>query len=247
MDPITIFTDGACSGNPGPGGWGAIVLTPDLRVRELGGGEARSTNNRMELRGPIEALKAAATFPDARVEMFTDSTYVIGGITAWVHGWKKNGWKKKDGQPVVNRELWEELDAVDGARRTTGPVEWRFVRGHTGNPGNERCDVISVTFSRNARIELYDGPLSGYAHDLSVKPAALPAKEKSSSSKSGSKSGTAKSKGAPIYLSLVGGALERHSSWMACNDRVRGVPNARYRKAASPEEEAAILREWGVG
>ena len=243
MEPIIIFTDGACSGNPGPGGWAAIVATPDGRVRELGGAEAHTTNNRMELHGPIEALKAIAELPDAPVELFTDSTYVIGGITSWVHGWKKNGWKKKDGQPVLNREFWEALDRLDSARRKTGPVEWRYVRGHDGNPGNERCDVLSVAFSKGQKPGLYAGPLADYGHDLSIKPPALPARAKSAAK--GKSSGGAKS--APVYLSLVGGALERHSSWMACNERVKGVANAKYRKASSPGEEAAILRDWGVG
>ena len=240
MDRITIFTDGACSGNPGPGGWAAIVLTPDGRVRELGGGDRQTTNNRMELQAPTEALALVAAV-EAPVEIFTDSTYVISGITSWVHGWKKNGWAKKDGQPVLNREYWEKLHALDSARKKIGPSEWRYVRGHDGNPGNERCDVLSVAFSKGLKPDLYDGPLEKYGHDLSIKPAVLTEKKKSAAA------GKKGAKTAPVYLSLVGGSLERHSTWTACNERVKGVANARYRKASSPAEEATILREWGVG
>ncbi|MGE3705905.1 MAG: ribonuclease H, partial [Vicinamibacterales bacterium] len=131
---IIVFTDGASKGNPGPGGWGAIVVTPDGHVTELGGGATRTTNNQMELTGAIRAfgrLRGVA----GRVDVYTDSTYVIQGIREWIHGWKRRGWKTATGTEVLNRELWEELSDLTTAR---GPrnITWHYVRGHVGTPGN---------------------------------------------------------------------------------------------------------------
>jgi ribonuclease HI len=121
---ILIFTDGACSGNPGPGGWGAIVASPEGSVVELGGGEARTTNNRMELLAAIVALEACAARPEP-VVVCTDSTYMISGVTQWLAGWKRRGWLSSTGDPVLNRDLWERLDALAQARR--GRLSWRWV------------------------------------------------------------------------------------------------------------------------
>jgi ribonuclease HI len=240
MERILVFTDGACSGNPGPGGWGAIVRTPDGRVRELGGGHPKTTNNRMEMTAALEALKLVAASP-SEIDVFTDSTYVIHGITKWVHGWKKKGWVTASKAPVLNRDLWEALHEAAEGRRRKGPIEWRYVRGHTGNPGNERCDEIAVGFSKGERVELYDGPAGGYGHDLSKLPDEPPAAETADG-----KTTVPSQKGAAVYLSLVGGRLERHGTWAECNARVKGVPNARYKKASSPSEEKKIRAEWGV-
>ncbi len=137
-DPIVeIYTDGACSGNPGPGGWGA-VLRYGSHERELHGGEApETTNNRMELTAAIEALDAL-TRPST-VVLHTDSTYVRGGITSWLAGWKRNGWRTADKKPVKNADLWQRLDTA-AARHD---VEWRWVKGHAGDPGNERADQLA--------------------------------------------------------------------------------------------------------
>jgi len=113
--PIILFTDGAAKGNPGPGGWGAIVLTPEHHVTELGGGSPHTTNNKMELGGAIAALQHVADRPEP-VAIYTDSTYLIQGITQWVWGWRKRGWKTASGTDVLNRDLWEELSALTGAR-----------------------------------------------------------------------------------------------------------------------------------
>ena len=235
-----MFTDGACSGNPGPGGWAAIVVTPDGHVRELGGGEARTTNNRMEMTAPLEALRAVASRKEP-VTVYSDSTYVISGITSWVHGWKRRGWTRADGGEVLNRDIWEALDRTVASRRGIGPVEWRYVKGHAGNPGNERCDEISVAYSQGGRWDLYDGPLSGYDVDVTQVSweGADVAKAKSTASKP-------KSSGKPVYLSLLDGVLQRHATWKECETRVKGRPNARYRKATSPTEEKQILASWGL-
>jgi len=133
---VEIFTDGACSGNPGPGGWGAL-LRYNGKVKELSGGEAQTTNNRMELKAAIEALSALKQ--PCRVELYTDSNYVKDGISGWIAGWKRNGWKTAAKQPVKNAELWQALDAA----RQRHDVHWHWVRGHAGHPENERADELA--------------------------------------------------------------------------------------------------------
>jgi ribonuclease HI len=130
---VEIFTDGACSGNPGPGGWGAVLRYGDTE-KELSGGEAETTNNRMELMAAIAALEALTRPMD--VLLTTDSTYVKDGITKWIHGWKRNGWKTAAKKPVKNAELWQRLEAATHKHR----VEWAWVKGHAGHPENERAD-----------------------------------------------------------------------------------------------------------
>jgi ribonuclease HI len=133
---VEIFTDGACSGNPGPGGWGAI-LRWNGQERELSGGEANSTNNRMELTAAIKALEALKE--NCTVSLYSDSSYVRDGIKTWIHGWKKNGWRTADKKPVKNAELWQALDAA----RARHNVEFHWIRGHAGHPENERCDELA--------------------------------------------------------------------------------------------------------
>jgi ribonuclease HI len=135
-DTVYVFTDGACRGNPGPGGWGAVLRFGETE-RELFGAEPQTTNNRMEMTAAIRALEALKR--PCRVELLTDSQYVKQGITTWLSGWKRRGWRSSNGGPVKNRDLWEELDAL--ARRHQ--VEWFWVRGHTGHPENERADRLA--------------------------------------------------------------------------------------------------------
>jgi ribonuclease HI len=136
MDKVEIFTDGACKGNPGPGGWGAWLRNGD-HEKEICGGEANTTNNRMELMAVIEAL-SALTRP-CNVVLHTDSQYVQKGISEWIHGWKKRGWKTAAKEPVKNADLWQALDAAQARHQ----VEWRWVRGHNGHAGNERADQLA--------------------------------------------------------------------------------------------------------
>ena len=133
---VEIWTDGACSGNPGPGGWGALLRFKD-REKELSGGEAETTNNRMELTAAIKALEALTK--SCRVDLSTDSQYVKGGITGWIHGWKKNGWKTASKKPVKNAELWMALDEAC----TRHEVTWHWVKGHAGHAENERADELA--------------------------------------------------------------------------------------------------------
>ena len=131
-----MFTDGACKGNPGPGGWG-VVIRASTREREFSGGESMTTNNRMELMAAIKGLEAL-TRP-CRVRLYTDSIYVRDGITRWVHGWLKNGWRTADRKPVKNAELWQELLEAQQPHR----IEWHWVKGHSGHPGNDRADRLA--------------------------------------------------------------------------------------------------------
>jgi len=133
---VEAFTDGACSGNPGPGGWG-VLLRHGGRERELFGGEANTTNQRMELKAAIEALKALKK--PCKITIHSDSKYVIQGITEWIHGWKKKGWKNFSKKPVANMELWQELDRLTLKHEVT----WQWVKGHAGHPGNERADELA--------------------------------------------------------------------------------------------------------
>jgi ribonuclease HI len=237
---IIAFTDGAAKGNPGPGGWGAIVVTPDQTVTELGGGSPHTTNNRMELSGAIAALQHVANRP-GRVAIYTDSTYLIQGITQWVWGWRKRGWKTAQGGDVLNRELWEHLSGLISAR-ARGDVKWHWVRGHVGTPGNERADQISVAFASQQSPDLYVGPLPGYTLSILELPG-----DTNLPTRSAGPSTTATTKTAAYsYLSIVGGVPMRHLTWDECERRVKGQSGARFKKAASAADEAAILNGWGV-
>ena len=133
---VEIFTDGACKGNPGPGGWGAVIRSGP-HEKELSGGEPLTTNNRMELLAAIRALEALKR--PCRVALYTDSIYVRDGITKWIHGWRRNGWKTADRKPVKNAELWQEL--LDAAKPHR--IDWRWVKGHAGHPENDRADKLA--------------------------------------------------------------------------------------------------------
>lgn len=146
QDRVEVYTDGACSGNPGPGGWG-VVLRYGGHERELYGQDASTTNNRMELQAVIEGL-AALTRPVTVVRVHTDSTYVRDGITRWMHAWKRNGWKTAAKKPVKNVELWQRLDAECGRH---GDVQWEWVKGHSGHGDNERADALACQGRDEAR------------------------------------------------------------------------------------------------
>ena len=155
-----IFTDGSSRGNPGPGGWGAIVVEGET-VTELGGRESKTTNNRMELTAVVEALKHTKA---DEVIVHTDSSYLISGITSWIEGWKKNNWKTKTKDDVLNRDLWETLDEVINTRE----VLFRKVSGHAGVPANERCDVIATSYADNDSVKLYHGVRDHYGKIIGV-------------------------------------------------------------------------------
>ena len=237
-----VFTDGAAKGNPGPGGWGAIIVTPDGNVTELGSRAAgTTTNNRMELTGAAMALAQLRGAPGP-IAVYTDSTYVIQGIRGWIFGWRQRGWKTAAGGDVLNRDLWEQLDELVRARGK-GAIEWHYVRGHAGIPGNERVDEIADGLAQGRQVTLYRGPLIGYPHAILDLPDDTTVPARSASSPNGG----SRSKGTPYsYLSVVDGQLARHSTWVECERRVKGRPGARFKKAMSQADEAAILRAWNI-
>ncbi|MEO8216676.1 MAG: ribonuclease HI [Acidobacteriota bacterium] len=238
FESIVIFSDGACTGNPGPGGWGTIVAHPQGHVRELGGHEPHTTNNRMELTGSLRGLASVESPAQSPIEIFTDSTYVIRGITQWIRGWRKRGWKNAEGNDVANRDLWEALE-LQVSRLEPARIQWSYVRGHTGIPGNERCDEIAVAFANGESSRLYEGPLLGYGvplYDLPDEPELPPVRTGETSKKK---------EPAYSYLSVLGGRVVRHRTWKECENRVKGQPNVRFKKASSAQNEREILKGWG--
>lgn len=222
---MIIFTDGAARGNPGPGGWGAIVITDDSAM-ELGGREDHTTNNRMELMAAISALESS--LHEREMTIYTDSAYVVSGITRWVIGWKKNKWKTSQKEDVLNKDLWERL--VDATSHKI--IDWKLIKGHSGTAGNERCDVIATSFADKAPVVLYNGSKERYGIDVSIKES----RESKSKTKSKSK--------AYSYISMVDGEIKVHKTWDECKSRVNGVSSARYKKSTSPADEEEIIKEF---
>lgn len=237
-DEILIFTDGACSGNPGRGGWGAIIYKPSGDILELGGKNLQTTNNQMELTATIEALKQIDEGDGRAIWLYTDSTYVIRGITQWIWGWKKNGWKNSEGQDVTNQDLWARLEReVVRLKKLKMNIEWRYVRGHTGVPGNERVDQIAVAFTQGTSANLFRGPLLQYTVallDLPESHELPPMRDKT------------EKKEAFSYLSYVGNQLLRHKTWKSCEAHVKGRPGAKFKKALSQADEENIVKGWGL-
>ncbi|MFW6315607.1 MAG: ribonuclease HI [Cyanobacteriota bacterium] len=146
----SIYTDGACTGNPGPGGWGVVLYFQDHSVYEMGGAQAETTNNRMEMQAAIAALRLFQTSGQSQpLTLYTDSQYLIKGLTEWLKGWKKKGWKTASGKKVLNQDLWEILDELNDPL-----ISWQYVRAHKGNLGNERCDTIARSFAHGNQIDL---------------------------------------------------------------------------------------------
>ena len=161
MPDILVYTDGACLGNPGPGGWGVRILYPDGAVRELGGREASTTNNRMELQGALAALQAIE--PGATAIVYSDSQYIINGLTKWLAGWKRKDWVTASRAPVKNRDLWMQLGDENPDR-----VKWRHVRGHSGDPGNDRADEIARGFAAGRPPDLANGQAGSHAAPAAI-------------------------------------------------------------------------------
>ncbi len=159
MNKIIIYTDGSSKGNPGSGGFGAIIVDGE-NVREIGGREEKTTNNKMEMMAAIEALKyMSKNFADTEsIEVHTDSEYLMKGITIWIKNWQKNNWRTKNKKEVLNKDLWEKLLEETSKRK----IEWKKVLGHSGHEFNERCDEIATSFADDKKVDLYEGPKEGY-------------------------------------------------------------------------------------
>jgi ribonuclease HI len=224
---ITIFTDGSSLGNPGAGGWGAIVQAGS-QVAEYGGREDNTTNNRMEMMAVIASLESLQDTAES-IAVYTDSKYLIQGITAWVKGWQQNGWKTKNKTDVLNKDLWQKLVTVVEGKE----IKWNHVDGHQGIPGNERVDRIAVSFAENKPVSLYNGPKDAYTIDLSI----------TISQTGGIKRTSSGSKKAFSYISMVDGVIQTHETWAECEARVKGK-KARFKKALSKEEEEQIIALW---
>lgn len=239
---IIIYTDGSSRGNPGPGGWGAIVATKE-RVTELGAADKHTTNNRMELIAAIKALSFVRNLGSAFViDVRADSRYVINGITKWVYGWQKNGWMNSKKEEVLNRDMWEALAiAVSDLQMSGCKIAWNYTQAHVGIPGNERADEIATVYADGTKPKLFDGARDAYKVDLTCRagdPKLLAVKKSKPRSSAGVK--------AYSYLSLVKGKLMKHATWTECEKRVKGVSGTKFKKSVSADDERAIIKAWGV-
>jgi ribonuclease HI len=220
---VVLYTDGGCIGNPGPGGWAAILVRSG-RYEEMGGREPATTNNRMEMTAALRGLERCR--PGDRVRVVTDSRYLVDGMTRWLRGWKARGWRKADKEPVLNQDLWQALEAAAKDRQ----VRWEHVAGHAGHPENERCDRIANAYARGEKPELRTGdgswiygPTPDAAALAEVSDDRLPQ---------------------PVYLSCVEGAVEEHATWADCEVRIKGVKGARCKKVHSKSEYFAAMLAW---
>lgn len=223
-----IYTDGASSGNPGPGGYAAVVSRRG-KVSEIGGREEKTTNNRMEMSAALFALKE--TDAGESIIVYTDSAYLINGITKWVFGWQKNNWITKDKKEVLNRDLWEQLADVVADRK----VKWVQVKGHAGSALNNRVDEIAVAFSKNESPKLFHGDAKDYSFTVAAPTDAELSVEASNSRKNVK---------AFSYVSMVDGVVKRDATWAECEARVKGKPGAKFRKSISAQDEAEIIASW---
>jgi ribonuclease HI len=247
-EDILIFTDGASEGNPGPAGWAAIIIYTDntvksvgavssMKVAEIGGREARATNNRMELMAAIEALRWVINhqFPDYfRLNIYSDSAYLVNGMNQWIHGWQKNGWQTKEKKTVSNIDEWKELLRLAADRKIT----WQLLAGHVGIAGIDRCDEIATALAAGRPLKLYQGFLADYP----VKNIFnITADEDKARKKTDTR---AKARAMAFsYVSLVDGKVAVDRTWAECERRVKGK-TAKYRKVFSKKEEEALVEEF---
>jgi ribonuclease HI len=235
MNKITIFSDGSSRGNPGPGGWSAVIVDNEkLIVKEIGGRVENTTNNRMELTGAIEAFKFLLNVNcKSQTVVYSDSSYVVKGISSWINGWKANDWRTKDKKDVLNKDLWQKLDEVS----VGFDVSWKLVSGHVGVVGNERCDEIATAYAVGETPNLFEGALTEYKIpilDLNADNGKV--EEKKNKSKNSGK--------AYSYVSLVNGEVKIHKTWPECEARVKGKSGVRFKKSLSKIDEEKIVEEF---
>lgn len=224
-----IFSDGAASGNPGPSGWAFLACLRDLgQVIELGSHVPRATNNQMEMRAAVEALRLCNKSKlKSEVQIYTDSKYLIEGITKWIHGWKRRDWVKADGQPVANKELWIELE--EQLNSLSVKVHWNYVPGHAGVPGNERVDEIAVAFSKNQDPDLYDGSISDYPCMRYFEVEGEVKVDRYDK---------------PKYLALIKGNFHLFDTWPECQQAVKGQSGVKFKKVQTKQEEQTLREKW---
>lgn len=236
---IIIFTDGASRGNPGPGGFGAVIVI-DEKVFEIGGREENTTNNRMELTAAIEALEFLSSYKlktnDYKIIIYTDSSYLINGITKWIYSWEKRNWITKNKEPVLNKDLWEQILELVRNKK----IEWNYVGGHRGITGNERADEISTQFADlpaqagGRKPDLFSSLISKYKINIFEMNGADSTKKKKTNSKTKAYS----------YLSMVDKVIKIDDSWEECEKRVKGKSGAKFKKSFSAEDEEEIIKNW---
>ncbi|HVY35977.1 MAG TPA: viroplasmin family protein [Candidatus Paceibacterota bacterium] len=230
---IIVYTDGASRGNPGPGGWAAVIFAGGY-VMEVAGRVPRATNNQMELEAVRVVLSdSAALSSKDPIVIHSDSTYVVNGLSSWMYGWEKKGWMTIQKKPVENKAVWQKLLVL--AKRYGDRLILKKVSGHAGELYNERCDELAVAAALGKKQELFKGKAGDYGAFLKkigvTEKKAAPKKSKSS-------------KAAYSYVSLVGGNVHADKTWAACEKRVKGKPGAKYKKVFSKEEETELVQEY---
>jgi len=250
LKDIIIYTDGSSLGNPGPAGWGAVILVPDqnnsklkiesekCKVIELGGREKSSTNNRMEMMAVIQALKIVQKrkFKAKNIEIYSDSAYLLNGITLWIYGWVKNNWQTKNGTSVLNKDLWEELYKVSNDLTFSYKINWIKVAGHSGIQLNERCDAIANSWAANNTTILFTGNLKDYQKlfgEITFQENSIKSKNKKKNKKE-----------AYAYVFNVDGKIGTVKTWADCQKKVTGKSKAKYQKVFSKTEEQDLIAQW---
>jgi ribonuclease HI len=264
---LVIFTDGAARGNPGPGGWGSIIIDQYTdTVTELGAAKNPTTNNEMELAAVVHALEfiqnnilshnlsleiqqepysvdsAVSHKHPPHVRIFLDSRYVYQGATAWMCGWAKNDWIKKDKEPVLHTALWKRLYQTITTLSDNVTLHWHHIPGHSAIVGNERADSIATQYADTGKADVYHGSLDQYSIQdilkIPTKQELVTIKEKKKTRKKSGVGG--------YYISVVDGVLQHHDIWKNCEDRVKGTKGAKYKKVMDEDEERDVLRGWGM-
>jgi len=229
---IIIFTDGAAKGNPGKGGYGAVILDSKT-ITEVGGYKEHTTNNEMELRAVIEALKVVKSRGET-IAIYTDSKYVVEGAKGWIFGWIKNGWKTQTKTDVLNKELWQELLPLLKLVK----IEWHKIPGHVGIIGNERADTIASGFAEKMTFDLYTGSDKDYGFDISDTSFDEAKAKKRSAEKKREK------QKAYSYISLLDGVVQVHQTWSECESRVKGKKVTRFKKSLDASNEKEIIKDF---
>ncbi len=241
MKTIDIYTDGSARGNPGPAGWGSVIIDHTKgSVVELGGRFDLATNNRMELLALHDTLAyiEAKKLYETPIVIFIDSTYVLKGVTMWMYGWERNEWKTASGGDVLNQDLWQEIFFLAFRLKRLVNIKFEKIAGHAGEFGNEMADRVATSFADKKPTLLFKGALSDYqklgdAYLAELKP------KKGGGSISTSKTGKAYS-----YVSCVSGVVHTDKDWSSCEARVKGKKGARYKKVFSSDEEAQVIHEF---
>lgn len=228
---IIIFTDGSALGNPGKAGWGAVLVFDKKEILEIGRFEKKSTNNRMEMTSAIESLKTLEKNKNpnnkTKIIIYTDSSYLFNGITKWINGWVLSGWIGANKNPVLNKDLWEQLMILNNKFK----IEWKLLPGHSGIIGNERADEIATSFASENSAILYKGGIDKYKKNI------LDFKTNDTDDKR-------KKMKAYSYLSMIEGVIKKHETWAECEFRVKGKKDAKFRKSINKDDEGKIIDDW---